>query len=94
MTLYKSGDLSLGLDLLPKSGMLKLVFHRPNLYSEKANVGLYQLLISGFCGRLVRNLDFFLMAMAGEPQGRAEDVLIAATYNFPEFWYSCRIPYS
>ena len=60
-----------------------MVFHHLICIREKTNVGFsYLLLILGLLYKIDEKFGFLWMAMAlAAPQGRAEDILIAATYK-------------
>ncbi|MBK6355095.1 MAG: hypothetical protein IPF46_17325 [Saprospiraceae bacterium] len=61
----------------------KISLSSPNLYSEKANVGFVPIINFRLLWKIGEKFGLLLDGDAlAAPQGRAEDVLIAATYNF------------
>lgn len=83
--LVKKSKFEFGLGFTAKIRDAKISLSSPNLYSEKTNVGFVPII--NF--RLLCKIDEkFGLIMDGDalaaPQGRAEDILIAATYKFSD----------
>jgi predicted porin len=80
-----SSKLTFGLGITAKIRDAKIGLSSPNLTSEKTNVGFVPLINFRLSWKLDDKFGLLLDGDAlAAPQGRAEDVLIAATYKFSE----------
>lgn len=81
----KKPKLELGLGFTAKIRDAKIALSSPQLTSEKTNVGFVPIINFRVYWKIDEKLGLLLHGDAlGAPQGRAEDILIAATYKFSQ----------